>query len=91
MSKFVFWLAGVFQNYCQMRYIYWLAVMYQNYCNLIDYELFRIEIGIVVWTVFDLFSLYLQWEKKMHMVYTQKDIDRVQAEWAKYVVKFQDN
>jgi hypothetical protein len=74
-----------------MCYIYWLVVIYQNYCNLIDYELFRIEIGIVVWTVYNLFSLYLQWEKKMHMVYTQKDIDQVRAEWAKYVVKFQDS
>jgi hypothetical protein len=68
-----------------------LVVIYPNYCNLIDYELFRIEIGIVVWTVYNLFSLYLQWEKKMHMVYTQKDIDQVRAEWAKYVVKFQDS
>jgi hypothetical protein len=51
----------------------------------------RLKLDIVVWTAYNLVNLYLQWERKMNKVYTQKDIDQVRAEWAKCIVKFQDN
>ncbi|PRQ24805.1 hypothetical protein RchiOBHm_Chr6g0276501 [Rosa chinensis] len=32
-----------------------------------------------------------QWERKANHFYTQKDIDQVRAEWAKYVSQFQQS
>ncbi|PRQ49224.1 hypothetical protein RchiOBHm_Chr2g0119551 [Rosa chinensis] len=32
-----------------------------------------------------------QWERKANHFYTQKDIDQVPAEWAKYVSQFQQS
>jgi hypothetical protein len=54
--------------------------MYQITATWLFMNSLGLKLDIVVWTAYNLLSLYLQWERTMKKVYTQKDIDQVRTE-----------